>query len=256
MSRSVSPPLRRSGADELLGEIDSALNAAEVTMCFCGCGRLVDETRPSMYFYAQGCHNLWHRSQREDDPEGWRAEWRSVDPDIREYVEMADAPDPGPIRPRRTDAPSAMDALDRRAGFRRPPTPEEQDAAAGRPAGFTRRALNAFRDFLTPPARQEFDRSELVTQSLRALVMDGGELREHIRQAQQAEEDARRRLMAETWSITYVSTDFHTAEGATHWRVDVGDLSEVVYVGPQDSHHAIVMGCVNRLREQQRGRLD
>lgn len=247
---------KRVGTAAALAGIDGALVAAEVTMCFCGCGRLVTEDRPSMYFYAQGCHNLWHRSQREDDPEGWRAEWRSVDPDIREYVEMADAPDPGPIRPRGTDAPSAMDALDCRSGYRRPPTPEEQDATAGRPAGFTRRALAAFRDFLTPPARQEFDRSELVTQSLRALVMDGAELHEHIRAAQQAEEDARRRMMADTWSITYVATEFHTAEGATHWRVDVGDLTEVVRVGPEESHHHIVMGCVNRLREQQRGRLD
>jgi hypothetical protein len=235
----VSILSERTGASGTLDDIDRALIAAEETMCFCGCGRLVDRFRPSLYFYGQTCSVFWHLSQQHPDPEAWRAEQRAMDPEDRVYCgpsEGYDMPRPGPL-PGYADPPSAFDRLTRadtdleRRTFRRGLTPQEQaraqdaaDRAAGRPHGWTERVMEAFRRVVRPPTREE-----LRAEQLRA----GG-----------------------TWSITYVGGGrLDDPAAGTTWRVDVGDLSEFVHVGPNHSHHRIVMACVERLREQQRGRL-
>jgi hypothetical protein len=266
----VSILSERTGASGTLDDIDRALIAAEETMCFCGCGRLVDRFRPSLYFYGQTCSVFWHLSQQHPDPEAWRAEQRAMDPEDRVYCgpsEGYDMPRPGPL-PGYADPPSAFDRLTRadtdleRRTFRRGLTPQEQaraqdaaDRAAGRPHGWTERVMEAFRRVVRPPTREELrERATVDLRDALAQVMNTDTAAVWAQLA--ADERAEQLRAGGTWSITYVGGGrLDDPAAGTTWRVDVGDLSEFVHVGPNHSHHRIVMACVERLREQQRGRL-
>lgn len=246
MTLSTSPPTRRSGADDTLIAIDAAL-AADVVMCFCGCGQMVDETRPSPYFYSQRCSEFWHLSQHHPDPEAWRAEARASDGVSLavEFAHLSDMPRPNP-EPREGDTETAMDRLEPRPSRSTPPP----DSFIARARAVIQRAIHR------PPPLSEFERSVLAEQ-LRTAVTDGNYL------AALAEQQAREnvsldQLRRNTWSVTYVSGgEFDDPTAGTVWRVDVGNLSDHVYVPPgHGGHQRIVMECVERLRQQQNGRLE
>lgn len=236
---------QRTGTDATLIAIDAAL-AADVVMCFCGCGQMVDETRPSPYFYSQRCSEFWHLSQRHPDPEAWRAEARAGDGVSLavEFANLSDMPRPNP-EPREGDAETAMDRLE--------PRPSRSTPA---PDGFIARAWAGIqRAVRRPPPLSAFERSVLAEQ-VRSAVVEGNYL-SALAEQQARENVSLEQLRDQTWSVTYVGgSSLFDAQGASHWRVDVGRLSEVVVVRAEQSHHAIVMDCVNRLRIRQGGRIE
>lgn len=240
---------KRTGANDTLGDIDRVLNAAEITMCFCGCGRLVDENRPSMYFYGMSCSLFWHASQRRPDPEAWRAEQRAMrlasDEDILTGaafpgVELPDIlPGPG-------EQPSALDRLDSRP-----------------PRSFMVRMRQMAADMLRMPTRNDAHAAAMDSfqQMQERLVRDlshtarNTSLAASLAEVQREDEALRERLRRDTWSVTYVDGSAFLG-GGTAWRVDCGDRSEIVYVEAGQNHQEIVQACVERLRARQNGRLE
>lgn len=250
VSRSFSPPIRRSGADAALEAIDAALAADEV-LCFCGCGRLVDGTRPSLYFYGMSCSDLWHRSQHHPDPEAWRAQMRAYGPtedDLVRRAELHDMARPDLIP---TDTvPSALDRLESRPSPLRdrvypPQVPRTVTAptALERVRGMVERVLPTRpRRRVVPPEAQN------LTALVQMAVEDGVTL------ARLEEERQRHRELP--YTVTYMGGDFVT--GADYWRVQVGQMSEdLVLTDAQRGRHGdIVRDCADRLRARQLGRLE
>lgn len=283
---------KRIRTDAALAGIDAAL-AADVVLCFCGCGRLVDETRPSMYFYAMSCSDFWHASQLESDPAAWRAEQRAGTGDV-DLVELELRQLPNPplvdLHPRPDDGPSPMDMLDGRSRYTGPsPLPgggevRRSNVVHRRPAGhrpyvmpddepvrvdpgwgnLTARMRRILEGFGIPTREQA---RELAVQQMAATQQEmahtiaraaqDGSLMASLEELQLSDERLRARLQADSWSVTYVGgSAFNDVGGGSTWRVDVGRLSEHVRVGPEESHQRVVMACVERLRALQNGRIE
>lgn len=276
---------KRIRTDAALAGIDAAL-AADVVLCFCGCGRLVDETRPSMYFYGMSCSDFWHASQYAPDPAAWRAEQRAGGGDV-DLVELELRQLPNPplvdLHPRPDDGPSPMDMLDGRSrytGGRQQPRgnvvhqrqpgggicvrddePVRVDPGWGNLTARMRRILEGFGIPTREQARELAVQQMAATQqdmahTIAQAVRDGG-LMASLEELQLGDERLRAQLQAESWSVTHVDgSAFNDAGGGSTWRVDVGRLSEHVRVGPDESHQRVVMACVERLRALQNGRIE
>lgn len=285
MSQSLSRPTRRSGADATLAAIDSALSA-DVVMCFCGCGRMVDGEAPSLYFATQSCSEFWHRSERYPDPPAWRASIRAGADPLREpafRAELFDMARPD-FTPRPGDGPTALDRLEpRRAIAECPPfrvtrghaahempqdeatphrpeparelfrEPETAQSWGTRVVAHVSRALRrpvpvAAAEFGTARAEQR----EAMARVLRIAIEDGN-LMAQLERERRADEQRRQAVEAEMWSVTYMFGGVFSDEST--WHVQVGNLSEYVTV-QGSNHHQRVMESVERLRAQQRGRME